>query len=739
MINQRLVPIALKECGTHDFERFGQTFYGAMQDREFVPLGGTQDGGADGFNEPEMFMDETTTSFLQISKQATTRPKIRQTIDRLKEFGRNPKVLTYLTSQTVPNIDVEQSKLTRELKCKIIIRDAKFIETNINSSPVIQGAFESFLQPCIQVLYSPGASMEAKPDIAETDRTLAVFLRQEVDNRSGRSSLLESVSDSLILWALRETDPDAKEFLNRQQILDKIETTLPSARQFIRGVIDNRLKTMAAKDAPGGRQIRWYQKDKKYCLPFETRALVATENAEDDILKYQVSCVFEERLPGCGESITDEHASLVVKCCHRTLEKVFETQGLQLAQFAADELVDDELYTDISGILSRVVDEIPNDDEVKLLVRRVSLFVLRGTFYQSSDVERKYLLKLSRTYVLLLLLKNEPKVIEYFKTVANNFDLYLGTDIIIRALSEHYLAPQDQTTLNLLKILSNAGARLILTQKVVEEVASHLRRQMIEFEINYQDIEHTITEALVQYIDRLIIRAYFYSKINPIEGTNPPDNWRDYMAQFADYSSIRNNRGDRDLGIYLVNRFKLEYEDTETMLEGISENELEELTASIHRTKTAGDLNNTDDILAYNDALQVLRVYQKRKIDRENSPVNPFGFKTWWLTQDGKVRRAARPIIDKNNRKGFMMRPDFLLNYIGIAPELQEVRDSYDKIFPTVLGPRLSARLAPEIFHKVLDDANEAAKFDPARATAIISELTEKLKSDNHKSYEVSW
>lgn len=47
MIDQRLVPIALEQVDTTNFERFGQTFYGSLQDREFVPLGGMHDGGAE--------------------------------------------------------------------------------------------------------------------------------------------------------------------------------------------------------------------------------------------------------------------------------------------------------------------------------------------------------------------------------------------------------------------------------------------------------------------------------------------------------------------------------------------------------------------------------------------------------------------------------------------------------------------------------------------------------------------
>lgn len=739
MIDQRLVPPALHNVDTANFERFGQTFYGALQDREFVPLGGMHDGGAEGFDEvdPELFIDESASSFLQISKQKTTRAKIRATVRRLRAYGRDPKVLTYLTSEEVGDVDVEQSALSNELKCKIRIRDSKFIEVNINATPAIQGAFVSFLQPSIYHLFAPGVADTGERAADYTDKTLAVFLRQEVEHRRGNSGLLESVSDSLILWALGETDPDAGKFLSRDQILARIEATLPAARHFIRGVLDARLEILRAKDAPGGRQLRWYRNSGNYCLPYETRLLIAAENAEDDTIKLRVSCVFEDRITSITNEDVDDLRSAIVASCHSTLERVFERQGLQVAQFATNGPMDDELYTDVAEILTSVVDSLPNEPDQKGVIRRVSLAVLRGTFYNGADVERIYLEKLSRTYVLLLLLKNEPKIVEYFRSIAKSFNLYLGTDLIIRAISEYHLSEDGRVTMNLLSILKKSGANLILTEKTVEEVASHLRRQMLEFEFNYQQVESKITYPLVEYIDRLLIRAYFYSRLAPVDGAAIPPNWRAYMSQFANYGDIRSQRGDQELATYLVNKFGATYESTEEMLDGVDCDELESLTAIIHQAKNK--MQDDDDVLAYNDALHVLRVYTRRRQLNESSPANPFGFRTWWLTQDGKVRRASANTVAKNRGDFFMMRPEFLINYVGIAPELDEVRKSYKYIFPTALGVRLSARLSSDTFEEVIRQAAEVAPYDDARAGAMITALTNKLKGDALKVYSTKW
>ncbi|WP_428683651.1 hypothetical protein [Sphingopyxis sp.] len=742
MIDQRLVAYALEAVDTSNFEKFAQTFYGAMQDREFVPLGGLHDGGAEGYDAfgPEIAADEEASSFIQVSKQVATNQKIRQTVHRLREYGRTPKVLTYITSQTVKDIDKIEKKLGDDLGCRIAIRDARYIEININTNSATQGAFYSYLQPAIAEAYSPGNSEVAQEIDRYADRTLAVFLRQEVDSRASRSSLLESVSDSLIIWALRDTDPDKSILLTRDEVLSTIEQALPTAKSFIRNSIDRRLLVLSAKDAPGGRQLRKYAKTDQYCLPFETRTIVAVENAEDDLIKLKVSCVFEDRLTALSGDEVDQWRQIIVASCHSALEQVFERQGLKVAQFAVNADVDDETFTDVSSIATKIVDDLNVDSESKSIIRRHVLMVLRGTFYASDETERLYLGKLSRTYVLMMLLKNEPKIVEYFSSMAGSFNIYVGSDILIRALSEIYLSPESQSTGNLLEILKKCGSDLILTETTVEEVATHIRRQIFEFENVYAMAEHHVRLDAVEYIDRLLIRSYFYARLSPVSGVAAPKNWLSYINRFGSYKDLRANRGDNELAAFLMRRFGLTYESTAQSQVGVDKDELQALKTSILEAKAHPSRDSeTDEILAYNDALQILRVYERRRISKESSPGNPFGFKTWWLTQDGKVRRAAAATRVKHAGNGFMMRPELLMAYVGSLPSLAEVRASYRTIFPSVLGVRLASGIRDSDFKKVMRDAAEIVDVDDARAGAMVSAMVKRLQNDTAKDFGTNW
>jgi hypothetical protein len=249
--------------------------------------------------------------------------------------------------------------------------------------------------------------------------------------------------------------------------------------------------------------------------------------------------------------------------------------------------------------------------------------------------------------------------------------------------------------------------------------------------------ENKITLDVVEYIDRILIRSYFYARLAPLSSMNLPAGWRSYIEQFGSYASIRADRGNDDLARYLVRKFGLNYESAIDMKVGIEESEILALADEILRVRSESRRpKGSAEVLAYNDALHVLRVYQRRKIDGENSPKNPFGFRTWWLTQDSKVRRAAANLITQHHGQRFMMRPDFLLNFVSLAPSAQEVKDSYRAIFPSVLGIRLSNRLGSATFKKVMANANEVWSVDEARAGSMITEFVNSLKGDNVKVYE---
>ena len=78
------------------------------------------------------------------------------------------------------------------------------------------------------------------------------------------------------------------------------------------------------------------------------------------------------------------------------------------------------------------------------------------------------------------------------------------------------------------------------------------------------------------------------------------------------------------------------------------------------------------------------------------------------------MRFAVRVHTDdlfKEHGRHYIMRPEFLLNFIALAPSVVEVRKAYENVFPTLLSVKLSGRMHEDTFHGLLEKAKEASGF----------------------------
>jgi hypothetical protein len=165
--------------------------------------------------------------------------------------------------------------------------------------------------------------------------------------------------------------------------------------------------------------------------------------------------------------------------------------------------------------------------------------------------------------------------------------------------------------------------------------------------------------------------------------------------------------------------------------------DLRDVTDDAEVEKLANKLKSekTKAVLAENDALIIHYIYGRRKQLGERNTTNQYGFRTWWLTHETFVRKHTKRLVSEKGSQ-YIMRPEFLLNFIGLAPSAAEVRSTFKNVFPTLLGIRLSDRMKDSVFHSMMKSVNEEKQYDPARAQAKIREMSNKLKADMVKKYD---
>jgi hypothetical protein len=431
------------------------------------------DGGADAFLAD--VSADGKGRFLQSTIRPDHRTKIRLTLESLAKSGRTPTTLYYATSDLIPFIDREEEELFAKHGIPIRIRDRNYFRFHINDNDGTVAAFETYLRPSLKVLDEIGSAniISGTPDLPA--RSLCVFLGQEIEHRRGNTELLESVTDSLILWALRGADPDKGLFRTRTEILDEILTALPSAKQFVKGTLDTRLLALASKKSVSGREVRWHTKEHRYCLPYATRQTIAAENAEDELLRTRVSDIFVKKLNDIAPNIAGSFPfDAAIRVCFRTIELTFQKQGMEVSYFLSGEEPEDSIHRTIVDHIDQAMADLQIVPSEASPIKEAVFHVMRLAFYHSEEIERRYLNKLSRTFCLLFTLRNHPHIVEYFRSMSSKLVLYIGSDLIVRALSERFLAKEDAMTRNMFGLLREAGSILMLTERCLQEVYTHI-------------------------------------------------------------------------------------------------------------------------------------------------------------------------------------------------------------------------------------------------------------------------
>jgi hypothetical protein len=134
-INTDLVRVALDKADGWSFEHFINDFYASIGGESYSPLGGLKDGGADAYDGGIYESRRDASVFYQSSVAKDHEAKIRKTVVRLREFGRQPSRLVYFTTQAVRYTDRVEAELSDELDVTVTIRDGGYIASQPGRSP----------------------------------------------------------------------------------------------------------------------------------------------------------------------------------------------------------------------------------------------------------------------------------------------------------------------------------------------------------------------------------------------------------------------------------------------------------------------------------------------------------------------------------------------------------------------------------------------------------------------------
>lgn len=692
------------------FEEFGQSFLSAILGHKFIPVGGTKDKGVDGFQH-NFHKDSNESVIYQFSTESNVKAKIENTITKLKENKRKISRLFYVTNRDLNNTELISDQLSEKHKIPITIYPLKWFVTNAMQNEGTINAYNIFVTSYFHEFSAPGKSFVVSN--LDKDSRLYVFLRQQLEEKIDDLKIDEVLTDTLILFALEGTDPDKGIFKTKEEIIQSIKEFVKFDPKILSETIYQRLEVLTTKP----RKVKYHIKLKGYCLPYETRLEIQSRNLQDKNLIEIFQKQTEEKIKKYFKD-ADVSVKNLSDLIDKTIHKIYYQQGLEFSNFIINCESKGVIEKDLQDIIGHVVDESAVVIQNKEKVKTALLMAIRDIAYNGTIEQKKYLRSLSNTYMMMFLLQWEPKLAIYFQSLASKLNIFVCTSIIIPALSEYYLEPENKRHWNLLVSAHKAGISLYINETILDELVSHFRMLKNKY---YKFFYHTEANYLgdenqTLFIDEILIRAYFYAKMR-----GKVKSYDDFINNFLG-PNLKTAKD--DLVLYLNEVFGIKYVTNEQLGIKIDEEEKSKLLDKLKGRKNF-------EVKAETDTKLILAVYQLREKNNETATSGIFGYKTWWLSKDTSTYKAVTEAFGEEKFPiSCYIRPDFIYNYITLTPKKAEVDEAYDRLFPTLLGVNLSFHLPKDVTSTIQVRIAEFGDKQPVQLKRILRQLSDKLKSD---------
>jgi hypothetical protein len=320
--------------------------------------------------------------------------------------------------------------------------------------------------------------------------------------------------------------------------------------------------------------------------------------------------------------------------------------------------------------------------------------------------------------MLLFLVQCEPHVCGYFESLAAKLNVFVCNSMLVPALSEICLAPENRRHWNLLTKARDAGVALSINSATLDELVGHLRLAIEAYDKEYRNREDVYSDEMtLRYVDQIIIRAYLYEKAHGVAMT-----FDDFINKIVTprrpAAQMR-----QEMIVFLREEFGIRFIEDGALGVEIEDSRLQSLTQELEKLKQTHRQ-------AESDARTILTIYGLREKNNETGTAGIFGFKTWWLSKDTTTHRAVTACFHESKLVSCYLRPDFLLNYIALAGKSGTASKVFDQMFPTLIGVGLSHHVSPEVGAAVQYAIQKHKETSSSRVKAIIGGLSTKLMTE---------
>ncbi|AXT33821.1 hypothetical protein D1820_01895 [Phaeobacter sp. LSS9] len=719
-MSDQLISLAIDNISKTDFETWAQKVLATTEGIDFAPTGGIHDGGQDGFIRG---VEGQPAHYIQITKQEDTRKKVRETIEAIRK-KRKLDQLTFVTSEVEQNRDLLEAKWGKEFSLRLRIHDRSWLLVRASLDESLRDELYGYVRGLLEEL---NRATSVRRQIGKQDRlSIVTYLEAQAKSLPKAEDFQNICLDTVIYAALQGTDPAEEKFKTGDELKSELEVSHGQLLAKAPVNLEDRLEFLSSKN--NSPRLRKHPGE-KFALPYEVRSQfgefnISIQNQEDTFLA-SLSSRIREQAPG----LSNEMHGKVLTLVRDTLHETFRRQAMNFANSfnASTEEVSIEVF-EIIAELSKEMEFEPQELEA---AHELAASVFRGACYSSEQGERAFIETLMKYYTVHFLMHGDAVVSEYFSEMSKRLRVYLGTDIIVRCLSETFVKERSRGMTNALSRIRRGGVTLRITRRTLEEVFSHLHTTYLTFRNDFEGWYRNGSLQDIMQSDKILIRAFGYAYFEPIGHTRQPRDWSDFLNQFGSASWFAEpERNIDEFGSYLIEKYGFEFVELEGVTSKIDTDLAQEIADGILDARDRGTTSGHAK-LALNDAQMALLITAERNERGERVTTDLYGYNTWWMTEEAKVLRELRK---RDLSANIVMHPQFLINHLLLDQAALSENHQGQDLTPTLFGLRITNRVPSASLKQFLDAVRDMGDLGEAAQRARIRAAANRLKSEGRRA-----
>ncbi|GAB3133330.1 hypothetical protein GCM10027258_02270 [Amycolatopsis stemonae] len=637
------------------FERLATVFL-ADEFPNIRPVSGMSgDGGADAL----LFsVEDDPSTLVQYSVRVDFATKISETCKRIKDTFPNVKVLVYVTNQPIDSKSVE---LRRTARAKYGIhldpRGLDWLISVRNESSASMTEAEELARLVVDpLIVEPDNLIKRQAQALDDTEAKAafVYLGLQWQDDSREKGLTKVCFEAIVRSVLRDTDSDNR--LTRNKVYEMVSSLLPGHHErILQEQVDGALGRLNKK------YLRHWQKIDEFCLTWAERVRLANRltdlEVQDSALRTHLAAALTTSASESGVDIKQADLDELIDSCRAMIENVLLSRGEAFAIAVSRDQGADVKPADIEAVVSDVVTK---SGKQPLLPVHVIAATLQTLLVSPPPDVRVYLRSLADTYTLFSFMRETPDVQSAVVKIFAEGDIWLDSSVVLPLFAEELLEEDQRAHSELLAAAKECGLSLRVTDGVIEELATHIRRCRTYFRAISREGAHGSIPFLFN-AHRLAGRedSDFENWLENFCGKVEPE------VDIAEYLAEEHGIENESLTDF-VNRAPVELRAAVAEVWYQSREHKERRQAALGIPVMDA---TTRDRLVNHDVENYVGIVMRRQERRENR--SAFGYKSWWLTLDRTAFRVRDKIAGEIEGKPPAtpaISPDFMLNYLAIGP-----------------------------------------------------------------------